>query len=184
MRTLPSALPHTATRTTPTHSPADCHTLPQIHCMNAAIHCRTLPRASTAAHYRTHCRTLSHILRQNAAQPHTAARTSIRTYIHAQVHCRTLPRALLRAHCRAHGHKLPLALLPPHSASCTLSHTVAHTRNNTTINNNFNNTSILKCNLAQTSSRRIHNYCCAAYTRASNCSIVGYLYHACATILL
>ncbi len=181
MRTLPSALPHTATRTTPTHSPADCHTLPQIHCMNAAIHCRTLPRASTAAHYRTHCRTLLH----TAAKCRTAAhsRAHCHTYIHAQVHCRTLPRALrertaVRTATNCHSHycrRTVLAALP---------HTVAHTRNNTTINNNFNNTSILKCNLAQTSSRRIHNYCCAAYTRASNCSIVGYLYHACATILL
>ena len=137
VRTLPSALPHTATRTTPTHSPADCHTLPQIHCLNAAIHCRTLPRASTAAHYRTHyCRTLLH----TAAKCRTAAhsRAHCHTYIHAQVHCRTLPRSLrehtaVRTATNCHSHycrRTVLAALP---------HTVAHTRNNTTINNNFNN---------------------------------------------
>ena len=157
--------------------------------VRTATHCH--------AHYpHTQPRTLPHTATNPLPEcchppPHTAARIHCRTLPlalpHTVAHCRTMPQSrtqprALRAHCRAHGHKLPLALLPPHSASCTLSHTVAHTRNNTTINNNFNNTSILKCNLAQTSSRRIHNYCCAAYTRASNCSIVGYLNHACATI--
>ena len=120
--TLPRALPphiaaHTATHagrsmfiiiiTATNPLPECCH--PPLPHTAARIHCRTLPHA-LLPHTVAHCRKMPHSRTQPRALPYLYTRPSALPYTAART---------ARAHCRAHGHKLPLALLPPHSASCT-----------------------------------------------------------------